>query len=168
LLCVEEHADPARLVHICSFSEEETQMFRITRIVPATAIAAAALALAAPVAQAKPLIAPSGGPNDPTSVVKAIQAADAEKQAGVVITTGDMPLANPVHLPQNLNAGLMHAQLAPGSVQPATVTTAVTVPETSGKDVDWTAAAIGSALVGILLLSIVAGFGFRRRGGLAT
>ena len=123
-------------------------MFRISRIVPTTVLAATALALAAPGAQAKPFVAPSGGPNDVSPIVQSIQAANAEKQArGVVVTTGDTPLANPVQLP---------------------TTTAVVTPDSSGNGFDWSAAAIGAGLGGILMVMLAAGVGFRRRGQLAV
>ena len=63
----------------------------------------------------------------------------------VVVTTGDMPLANPVQLPST----------------PVNATG-------SGNGFDWTAAAIGAAIAGILVLMLAAGVGFRRRGQLAT
>jgi hypothetical protein len=122
-------------------------MFRISRIVPTTVLTAAALALAAPGAQAKPLIAPSGGPNDVSPIVQSIHAANAEKQAKtVVVTTADKPLANPVQLP---------------------ATTVVRVPESSDS-FDWTAAAIGAGLGSILMLMLAGGAGLRRRGQLAA
>jgi len=148
-------------------------MFRITRIVPTIVLTATALALVAPGAQAKPMTAGlGGGPNDVSPIVQSIQAANAEKQSGtaaasssvqstrvfrvygshlvhrnaasVVVTTGDTPLANPVQLPS----------------------TPVNAPN-SGNGFDWTAAAIGAALAGILVMLGV-GVGFRRRGQLAT
>jgi len=123
-------------------------MFRLSRIVPTTVLAVAALALVAPGAQAKPLIAPSGGPNDVSPIVQSIQAANAEKQAKtVVVTTADKPLANPVQLPAS---------------------TVASVPESSGDSFDWTAAAIGAGLGGIVMLMLAGGFGVRRRGQLAA
>ena len=122
-------------------------MFRMTRIVPTTVLTVAVLALAAPVAQAKPVIAPSGGPNDVSPIVQSIHAAQADKQAKtVVVTTADKPLPNPVQLP---------------------ATTVVNVPESSGDSFDWTAAAIGAGLGGIVMLMLAGGFGVRRRGQLA-
>jgi hypothetical protein len=122
-------------------------MLRMTRIVPTTVLTVAVLALAAPVAQAKPVIAPSGGPNDVSPIVQSIHAAQADKQAKtVVVTTADKPLPNPVQLP---------------------ATTVVNVPESSGDSFDWTAAAIGAGLGGIVMLMLAGGFGVRRRGQLA-
>jgi len=119
----------------------------MTRIVPTTVLTVAVLALAAPVAQAKPVIAPSGGPNDVSPIVQSIHAAQADKQAKtVVVTTADKPLPNPVQLP---------------------ATTVVNVPESSGDSFDWTAAAIGAGLGGIVMLMLAGGFGVRRRGQLA-
>jgi hypothetical protein len=136
-------------------------MFRITRIVPTTLLTVAVLALAAPVAQARPFIEPSGGTANPS--VQSTQDfntygtqrvhRDAGLSAGwrvhralgaVVVTTGDTPLANPVQLPS----------------------TPVNAPN-SGNGFDWTAAAIGAALAGILGMLAV-GVGLRRRGQLAT
>jgi hypothetical protein len=138
-------------------------MFRITRIAPTAVLTAAALALAAPAAQAKPFIAPSGGvndvsvvaqsggPNDVSPIVRSIQAANAAKHAGaVVVTTGDKPLANPVQLPAI-----------------KTSTASVSTPD-SGNGFDWTAAGIGAGLGGIVMLTLAAGVGFRRRGQLAA
>jgi len=123
-------------------------MFRISRIIPTTVLTVAAVALAAPVAQAKPFIAPSGGPNDVSPIVQSIQAANADKQVKtVVVTTADKPLPNPVQLP---------------------ATTVVSVPESSGDSFDWTAAAIGAGLGGIVILMLAGGVGFRRRGQLAS
>lgn len=122
-------------------------MLRMTRIVPTTVLTVAVLALAAPVAQAKPVIAPSGGPNDVSPIVQSIHAAQADKQAKtVVVTTADKPLPNPVQLP---------------------ATTVVNVPESSGDSFDWTAAAIGAGLGGIVMLMLAGGFGVLRRGQLA-
>jgi hypothetical protein len=130
--------------------EEESQMFRITRIVPTIVLTAAALALAAPVAQAKPYVAPSGGtayvsPSvQSTRVFRVYGSHLVHRDAGsVVVTTGDTPLANPVQLPG-----------APVSASD------------SGNGFD-TAAAIGSVLAGILVM-LAAGVGFRRRGQLAS
>jgi hypothetical protein len=124
-------------------------MFRMTRIVPTTVLTVAALALVAPAAQAKPLIAPSGGATYVSPSVRSTQdwAAHRGTQVhSVVVTTGDTPLANPVQLP----------------------TAAVNVPDSSGNGFDWTAAAIGAGLVSILMLMLAAGVGFRRRGQLAA
>jgi hypothetical protein len=150
----EEDTLRRRLVHICSFPEEESQMFRMTRIVPTTVLTVAALALAAPVAQAKPLITPSGGTTFANPSVQSTQDFNnystqrVHRDVGsVVVTTGDKPLANPVQLP---------------------TTTPVTVPDSSGNGFDWTAAAIGASGSGILMLMLAAGVGFRRRGQLAA
>jgi len=144
-------------------------MSRMTRIVPTTVLTVAALALAAPAAQAKPMAAGlGGGPNDVSPIVQSIQAQQADKQVkSVAVTTGDMPLANPVQLPETLSAGLMHAS----TVHPPIDTfskTPVSAPDSSGDGFDWTAAAIGAGLSGILMLTLAAGVGFRRRGQLAA
>jgi hypothetical protein len=141
-------------------------MSRMTRIVPTTVLAIAALALA-PAAQAKPVTGPVGGPNDVSPIIQSIQAAAAAKQSGSVVTTGDTPLANPVKLPQNLSAGLMHASTVHVAVDKIP-TTPVSVPDSSGNGFDWTAAAIGAGLGGILMLMLAAGVGVRRRGQLAA
>jgi hypothetical protein len=147
-------------------------MFRISRIAPATIVALAAVALAAPVAQAKPFIAPSGG----TSANPSVQSpqdfkaslTQAHRNAGsVVVTTGDKPLANPVQLPQNLGAGLMHASTVHMAIDKIP-TTPVATPDSPGNGFDWTAAAIGAGLSGILMLMLAAGVGLRRRGQLAA
>ena len=143
-------------------------MFRMTRIVPTTVLTVAALALAAPAAQAKPMAAGlGGGPKSVSPVVQSIQAAQADKQVkSVVVTTGDKPLANPVQLPQTLGTGLMHASTVHVPVDK--ISTPVTAPDSSGNGFDWTAAAIGAGLSGILMLTLAAGIGFRRRGQLAA
>jgi hypothetical protein len=147
-------------------------MFRITRIVPTTVLTVAVLALVAPVAQARPLIERPGGTALANPSVQSTQDFNTystqrvHRDAGsgirvrvpenpsagwrvhralgsVVVTTGDTPLANPVQLPS----------------------TPVNAPN-SGNGFD-TAAAIGAALAGILVMLAV-GVGFRRRGQLAT
>ena len=100
-------------------------MTRLTRLVPATVLIVAALALA-PAAQAKPFIAPSGSSGFVNPSVQSTQ---------------DFTTHNP-------NA-------------------AVTVAASTGSGFDWTAAALGAGLAGILILTIVAGVGYRRRGRLA-
>jgi hypothetical protein len=154
-------------VHICSFPEEESQMFRMTRIVPTTVLTVAALALVAPAAQAKPSAFMSGGTAYANPSVQSTQDANYGKVNSVVVTTGDMPLANPVQLPQNLSAGLMHSSTVHGAIDKVP-TTPVSVPDSSGNGFDWTAAAIGAGLVGILMVMLGAGVGFRRRGQLAA
>ncbi len=124
-------------------------MFRMTRIVPTIVLTVAALALVAPAAQARPVIAASGGTTFANPSVHSTQdwAAHRGTQVhSVVVTTGDTPLANPVQLP----------------------TTAVNVPDSPGNGFDWTAAAIGASVSGILMLMLAAGVGFRRRGQLAA
>jgi hypothetical protein len=128
-------------------------MFRMTRIVPTTVLTVAALALVVPAAQAKPVIAPSGGATYASPSVQSTQDFNnystqrVHRDVGpVVITAGDTPLANPVQLP----------------------TTPVNVPDSSGNGFDWTAAAIGAALGGIVMLMLAGGAGFRRRGQLAA
>ena len=135
-------------------------MFRITRIVPTAVLTVAALALVAPAAQARS--------------TQDWAAHRGTQVQSVVVTTGDTPLANPVQLPKNLNAGLMHAagELMRPTVQVPTdkirTTTPVTVPDSSGNGFDWTAAAIGAGVSGIIVLMLAGGVGFRRRGQLAT
>jgi hypothetical protein len=139
-------------------------MSRIARIVPTIVLTATALALAAPVAQARPYIAPSGGTAYVSPSVQSTQGfntygtqrvhRDGGLSAGwrvhralesVAITTGDTPLANPVQLPS----------------------VPVNAPN-SGNGFDWTAAALGAGLTSILLLMLAAGAGVRRRGQLAA
>jgi len=157
-------------------------MFRMTRIVPTTVLTIAALALVAPAAQAKPSAFTSGGTayanpsvqstqdaNYGTSYVspsvQSTQDANYGKVNSVAVTTGDTPLANPVQLPQNLSAGLIHASTVPSHVDSQRP---VNVPDSSGNGFDWTAAAIGAGLAGILMLMLGAGVGSRRRGQLAA
>jgi hypothetical protein len=148
-------------------------MSRITRIVPTAVLTVAALALVAPAAQAKPIIVPNssvvgstGGPNDVSPIVRSIKAAHGGAKIGaVVVTTGDKPLANPVQLPKNLSAGLMHASTVPSHVDSHRP---VSVPASPSNGFDWTAAAIGAGLGGLLMLGLAAGFGSRRRGQLAA
>jgi hypothetical protein len=125
-------------------------MFRITRIVPTTVLTVAVLALVAPVAQARPLIERSGGTAFANPSVQSTQDFNTYSMqrvhralGSVAVTTGDTPLANPVQLPS----------------------TPVNAPN-AGNGFD-TAAAIGAALAGILVM-LAAGVGFRRRGQLAT
>jgi hypothetical protein len=163
----EEVTGRRRLVAHLFVPEEESQMFRTTRIVPTAVLTIVALALA-PAAQAKPFIGQSGGPNDVSPIVQSIQSANLDKQAGgSVVTTGDMPLANPVQLPENLSAGLMHASTVHVAIDKIP-TSPVSVPDSSGNGFDWTAAAIGAGLSGILMLMLAGGVGFRRRGQLAA
>ena len=145
-------------------------MSRITRIVPTAVLTVAALALVAPAAQAKPVggpsgivVAPSGGPNDVSPIVQSIQAAKAN--AGQLIVH-DTPLKNPVKISPTLSTGLMHAS----TVVPthADSQRPIEVPASPSNGFDWTAAAIGAGLVGILMLMLGAGVGFRRRGQLAA
>ena len=164
-------------------------MFRITRIVPTTVLTVVVLALAAPAAQAKPFIAPSGGTSANPSVqstqdfktystsaspsvqstqdFKTYNTQGVHRDAGaVVITTGDKPLANPVQLPENLSAGLMHASTVHVAIDKIH-TTPVATPD-SGNGFDWTAAVIGAGLGSILMLMLAGGFGLHRRGQLAA
>src|SRR5689334_14584562 len=139
-------------------------MSRIARIVPTIVLTATTLALAAPVAQARPYIAPSGGTAYVSPSVQSTQGfntygtqrvrRDGGLSAGwrvhralesVAVTTGDTPLANPVQLPS----------------------VPVNAPN-SGNGFDWTAAALGAGLTSILLLMLAAGAGVRRRGQLAA
>jgi hypothetical protein len=135
-------------------------MFRITRIVPTTVLAAAALALAAPAAQAKPLFAPSVSP-----IVQSVQAANAEKAHTVVVTTADKPLPNPVQ--QQAHTVVVTTGDKPLANPVQLPSTPVSTPD-SGNGFDWTAAAIGAGLGGIVMLMLAGGFGLRRRGQLAA
>ncbi|MGH3139598.1 MAG: hypothetical protein ACRDQE_07680 [Gaiellales bacterium] len=145
-------------------------MSRISRIVPTAVLTVAALALVAPAAQAKPTTAPSGGPNSTSvsPIAASSQAAhrnSVPKVTTVVVTTGDTPLANPVEGSDTLGVGLLHASTVPShsdSQRP------VSVPATPSNGFDWTSAAIGAGLVGILMLMVAGGVGFRRRGQLAA
>jgi hypothetical protein len=165
----EENCLESRHVHICSFPEEESQMSRMIRIAPTTVLTVAALALAAPAAQAKPMGPGLGGGSSHVSpIVQSIQAAKAANQSkSVVVTTADKPLANPVQISPTLGAGLMHASTVHVPIDKIP-TTPVNVPDSSGNGFDWTAAAIGAGLGGILMLTLAAGFGLRRRGQLAA
>ena len=152
-------------------------MSRIARIVPTTVLTVAALALVAPAAQAKPYIAPSssgttsgsvatsGGPNNVSPIVRSIQAAHADTIHTVAVTTGDMPLKNPVTGSQTLGVGLIHASTVPSQIDSKRP---VSVPASPSNGFDWTAAAIGAGLVSVLMLMLAAGVGFRRRGQLAA
>ena len=148
-------------------------MSRITRIVPTAVLTVAALALVAPAAQAKPYVGPSGafvgstgGPNDVSPIVRSIQAAHGDAKIGAVaVTTGDKPLANPVPLPQTLGVGVMHASTVPQHIDSQRP---VSVPASPSNGFDWTAAAIGAGLGGLLMLGLAAGIGSRRRGQLAA
>jgi hypothetical protein len=148
-------------------------MSRISRIVPTAVLTVAALALVAPAAQAKPLTAPSGGPNGSNStsvspIATSSQAAhrnSVPKVTTVVVTTGDMPLKNPVKGSDTLGVGLMHASTVPSQIDSQRP---VSVPASPSNGFDWTSAAIGAGLVGILMLMVAGGVGFRRRGQLAA
>jgi len=141
-------------------------MSRITRIVPTTVLTVAALALVAPVAQAKPVIAPSGGANHVSPSVQSTQDANyGANVRSVAVTTGDKPLANPVQLPQTLGVGAMHASTVQTPIDSGRP---VSVPAAPSNGFDWTAAAIGAGLAGLLMLMLAAGVNFRRRGQLAA
>jgi hypothetical protein len=134
-------------------------MSRIARIVPTTVLTATALVLAAPVAQAKPYIAPSGGTTyvspsvQSTRVFRVYSSQHVHRDAGAgVVTTGDTPLANPVQLPHDLKVS----------------STQVATPDSSGNGFDWAAAAVGAGLGGILMLMLAAAVNVRRRGQLAA
>jgi len=132
-------------------------MFRITRIIPTTVVALAALALVSPAAQAKLESGQFGGSGVVSPSVQSTQDFNTYSTQGlhrdtgaVVITTGDRPLANPVQQqPQ-----ILKIRSTP-------------VPDSSGNGFDWTAAAIGAGIAGLAMLTLAAGFGFRRRGQLA-
>ncbi len=158
-------------------------MSRITRIVPTTVLTIAALALVAPAAQAKPSAFTSGGTAYANPSVQSTQDANygttyanpsvqstqdvnyGTHVRSVVVTTGDMPLANPVKGSETLGVGLMHASTVPSHVDSQRP---VAVPASPSNGFDWTAAAIGAGLVSILMLMLAAGVGFRRRGQLAA
>jgi hypothetical protein len=151
-------------------------MFRITRIVPTTVLTIAVLALAAPVAQAKPLIAPSGGtahvsPNvQSTRVFRVYGSHLVHRDAGSgVVTTGDMPLKNPVKGSELIGALHRNSEtLGAGFVHATSVAVPPAVPASPSNGLDWTAAALGAGLASILLLMLGVGVGFRRRGQLAA
>jgi hypothetical protein len=151
-------------------------MFRMTRIVPTILLSATALALAAPVAQAKPLIAPSGGTADvspsvqSTRVFKVYGSPLVHRDAGsVVVTTGDMPLKNPVKGSEGVGALHRNSEtLGAGFVHASSVAVPAAVPVSPSNGFDWTAAALGAGLASILLLMLGIGAGFRRRGQLAA
>ena len=154
-------------------------MSRMTRIVPSTVLTVAALALVVPAAQARtsnegfasPSVQSTQDANYGTSVSPSVQSTqDANYGAKVEsagITTGDKPLANPVQLPQTLGVGLLHASTVHVPIDKIP-TTPVAVPDSSGNGFDWTAAAIGAGITGILMLMLASGAGFRRRGQLAV
>ena len=154
-------------------------MSRMTRIVPSTVLTVAALALVVPAAQARtsnegfvsPSVQSTQDANSGTSVSPSVQSTqDANYGAKVEsagITTGDKPLANPVQLPQTLGVGLLHASTVHVPIDKIP-TTPVAVPDSSGNGFDWTAAAIGAGITGILMLMLASGAGFRRRGRLAV
>ena len=156
-------------------------MSRMIRIVPSTVLTVAALALVVPAAQARtssegfvsPSVQSTQDANYGTSVspsVQSTQDADANygtKVESAGITTGDKPLANPVQLPETLGVGLMHATTVHVPIDKIP-TTPVAVPDSSGNGFDWTAAAIGASVTGILMLMLASGAGFRRRGRLAV
>jgi hypothetical protein len=65
----------------------------------------------------------------------------------------------------------MSGALMPSStldLAPATSPTPVNLADSSEKGFDWTAAAIGAALGGLLTLVLTAGIGFRRHGQFAA
>jgi hypothetical protein len=133
-------------------------MFRITRVIPTTVVALAAFALVSPAAQAKLESGQFGGSGVASPSVQSTQDFNTystqrlhRDTGAVVVTTGDMPLANPVPQPQILKIR----------------STPVNVPDSSGNGFDWTAAAIGAGIAGLAMLTLAAGFGFRRRGQLA-
>jgi hypothetical protein len=153
-------------------------MFRIARIVPTIVLAATALALAAPVAQAKPYITPSGGtayvyvsPSvQSTRVFRVYGSHLVHRDAGSgVVTTGDMPLKNPVKGSERIGALHRNSEtLGAGFVHASSVAVPAAVPASPSNGFDWTAAALGAGLASILLLMLGVGVGFRRRGQLAA
>jgi hypothetical protein len=130
-------------------------MFRMTRIVPTTVLTIATMALAAPIAQARPFITPSSGHDQANRIV---------------VTTGDTPRANPMQLPGNSGLRHVRTEVLNGALTPSsnsdvaidTSPTRVNVPDSSENGFDWTAAAIGAALGGILMLILTAAVGSRR------
>jgi len=154
---MEDHGRLRRPLRHLFVPEEESQMFRITRIIPTTVVALAALALVSPAAQAKLESGQFGGSGVVSPSVQSTQDFNTYSTQGlhrdtgaVVITTGDRPLANPVQQPPQV----LKIRSTP-------------VPDSSGNGFDWTAAAIGAGIAGLAMLTLAAGFGFRRRGQLA-
>jgi len=154
---MEDHGRLRRPLRHLFVPEEESQMFRITRIIPTTVVALAALALVSPAAQAKLESGQFGGSGVVSPSVQSTQDFNSYSTQGlhrdtgaVVITTGDRPLANPVQQPPQV----LKIRSTP-------------VPDSSGNGFDWTAAAIGAGIAGLAMLTLAAGFGFRRRGQLA-
>jgi hypothetical protein len=163
-------------------------MFRIPRIVPTTVLTVAVLALAAPVAQARPFIEPSGGTTFANPSVQSTQDfntystqrvhRDAGLSAGwrvhralgsVVVTTGDTPLKNPVKGSETLGALHRNSEtLGAGFVHTSSGAGPTAVPASQSDGFDWTAGALGAGLASILLLMLGVGVGFRRRGQLAA
>ena len=68
-------------------------------------------------------------------------------------------------LPQTLGVGVMHASTVPQHIESQRP---VSVPASPSNGFDWTAAAIGAGLGGLLMLGLAAGIGSRRRGQLAA
>jgi hypothetical protein len=154
---MEDRGRPRRPLRHLFIPEEESQMFRITRIIPTTVVALAALALVSPAAQAKLESGQFGGSGVVSPSVQSTQDFNTystqrlhRDTGAVVVTTGDMPLANPVQQPPQI----LKIRSTP-------------VPDSSGNGFDWTAAAIGAGIAGLAMLTLAAGFGFRRRGQLA-
>ena len=151
-------------------------MFRIARIVPTIVLTATALALTAPVAQAKPYIAPSGGtayvsPSvQSTRVFRVYGSHLVHRDAGSgVVTTGDMPLKNPVKGSESIGALHRNSEtLGAGFVHASSVAVPAALPASPSNGFDWTAAALGAGLASTLVLMLGVGAGFRRRGQLAA
>jgi hypothetical protein len=163
-------------------------MLRITRIVPTTVLTVTVLALAAPVAQAKPFIEPSGGTTFANPSVQSTQDfnsystqrvhRDAGLSAGwrvhralgsVAVTTGDTRLKNPVKGSESLGARHRNSEiLGAGLAHASSGAVPAAVPASRSDGFDWTAAALGAGLASILLLMLGVGVGFRRHGRLAT
>jgi len=149
-------------------------MFRTTRIVPTTILTAAALALAAPAAQAMPTAQTHSGTS-----LGATRLADSARDfptRGPVVSPGlshgadkvtvarDFPLPNPVKTPATIGTGLIHSSTVQAQIG---LGRSVSAPDTSS-GFNWTAASIGAAMGGVLMLVLAAGAGIRRRGQLAT
>jgi hypothetical protein len=114
------------------------------------------------VAQAKPYIAPSGGTAfvsqsvQSTRVFRVYGSHLVHRDAGSgVVTTGDMPLKNPVKSSEGIGALHRNSEtLGAGFVHASSVAVPAALPASPSNGFDWTAAALG--------------IGFRRRGQLAA
>ena len=98
----------------------------------------------------------------------------AAKDQAVAPGATPLTIPNPVQLSKNMGVAHVSSEtMSGGLARSSTASVAVhsasiSVPDSSGSGFDWTAAAIGAALGGMLMLVLAAGVGFRRRGQLAT